>query len=147
MTRTMTYLPDPVAEPQFYDSVAVKRALAWVVDVTLIALMTFVASLLTLGIGFFFLPVMFLAIGFTYRWFTIAGGSATWGMRLMAIELRDQWGKELDFGSAFLHTLGYTLSIGTALIQLGSMLLMLTTERGQGLTDMVLGTVMVNRRG
>ena len=47
---------------------------------------------------------------------------------------------------AFLHTLGYTVSIGMPLLQVISIVLMLTTERAQGLSDHVLGTVALNRR-
>jgi hypothetical protein len=44
-----------------------------------------------------------------------------------------------------LHTLGYTLTIATLLPQLLSIALMLTGARGQGLSDLVLGTVAINR--
>jgi uncharacterized RDD family membrane protein YckC len=85
-------------------------------------------------------------VGFAYRTITIAKGSATWGMRLLAIELRRADGREMDAASAFAHTLGYTLSWMVPIFQLISVVLMGATERGQGLSDHVLGTVMVNRR-
>ena len=64
----------------------------------------------------------------------------------MAISLRDAYGRRLDFGLALLHTLGYTVSMSLPLIQIVSIVLMLSSERRQGLTDMALGTAMVNRR-
>ena len=67
-------------------------------------------------------------------------------MRLMAIELRDASGARLDLGLAFLHTIGYTVSWAVAPLQLISVILMAATPRGQGLTDMVLGTAALNRR-
>ena len=143
---TFTALPDPVRQPEFYDSVPVKRGIAWAIDFVLIMLLVVPAVVLTAFIGLFFLPVLFAVVGFVYRVATIAGGSATWGMRLMAIELRDAAGRRLDFGQALLHTAGYTLSIAIAPLQLISVVLMLVTERGQGLTDMVLGTTALNRR-
>ena len=56
-----------------------------------------------------------------------------------------RYGERFDFATAFLHTLGYTLSIGTLLVQIVSVFLMFTSSRGQGLTDHVLGTVAINR--
>ena len=146
MHAVTDHLPDPVAQPEFYDSVTSKRFLAWVIDTILVGILVVPVVVFTLGIALFFLPVVWLAISFIYRWITLANGSATWGMRAMAIELRDAYGQRLDTGLAFLHTLGYALSISTAIVQVGSIVLMLTTERRQGLSDLVLGTVMLNRR-
>lgn len=142
----MTATPDPFAQPDFYKDVPLKRLLAWGVD----AVLTFLACLAILPFtaftGLFFFPVLFLVVGFIYRMITLANGSATWGMRLFAIELRQSTGARLDAGSAFAHTLGYTVSWAMFPLQLISMMLMATTERGQGLSDHALGTVMVNRR-
>ena len=101
---------------------------------------------MTAFIGLFFLPFLYMTVGFIYRVVTIASGSATWGMRLMSIELRDAQGARFDFGQAFLHTAGYTFSLVMAPLQLVSALFMCATDRGQGLTDLVMGSVMINRR-
>ncbi|WP_416361582.1 RDD family protein, partial [Leisingera sp.] len=77
---------------------------------------------------------------------TIANGSATWGMRFAGIELRDGSGQRLGSGLAALHTAGYSLSLALPVLQVISVILMLTSARGQGLTDHFLGTVMLNRR-
>ncbi len=138
--------PDPDTHPQFYDGVPTKRLLAWVVDTAIVALLTLVAIPLTAFIGIFFLPLLFVMLGFTYRVTTIARGSATWGMRLMSIELRDARDAPFDLPTAFLHTLGYSLSVTAAPLQLVSIVLMLSTARGQGLSDLALGTVALNRR-
>jgi len=140
-----TTLPDPDHQAQFYADVPLKRALAWCVDAILIALVTVVIVLFTLFLGLFFLSVLYMTISFLYRTFSLARNSATPGMRLMAIEFRDRTGARFDLGTAFLHTLGYTLTISTVLPQLLSMGLMLSTARGQGLTDLVLGTVAINK--
>ena len=55
-------------------------------------------------------------------------------------------GAQLDLGKAFLHTLGYTVSWAVAPLQLISIVLMATSNRGQGLTDMVMGTAALNRK-
>lgn len=146
MHAATSHLPDPVTQPEFYDSVTTKRLLAWVIDMILVAILVIPAVVFTLGIALFFLPLVWLMVSFLYRWISIANGSATWGMRAMAIELRDAYGQRLDAGLAFFHTLGYALSVSTAIVQVGSIVLMLTSERRQGLTDLVLGTVMINRR-
>jgi len=138
-------LPDPEYQAEFYADVPVKRALAWGVDAILIALITAVILPFTLFLGLLFLPVLYMFLSFLYRTVSLARRSATPGMRLMAIEFRDRTGAKFDLGTAFLHTLGYTLTIGTVLPQLLSIGLMLTTARGQGLTDMVLGTVAINK--
>lgn len=144
-TMTQSHLPDPEYQSAFYSGVTVKRGLAWIVDTLIIALVTLLISLFTI-VGLFMLPLMFLVIGFLYRWMTIAGGSSTWGMRLMSIEFRNAYGERFDGGLAFLHTLGYTITSSTVILQLISVGMMFITERGQGLTDMVLGTVALNRR-
>ncbi|MBS0124432.1 RDD family protein [Thetidibacter halocola] len=141
-----SHLPDPERQSAFYEGVTIKRGLAWAIDFVVVAAMLVPAVLFTAFIGLFFLPFLFAVIGFVYRVLTIAGGSATWGMRIMAIEFRDAFGRRLTFNQAFLHTLGYTVSLAVFPLQLVSVLCMFMTERGQGLTDMVLGTVALNRR-
>lgn len=140
------HLPDPDTQPGFYDGVPVKRLLAWIVDTILIAVIVALAVPFTAFTGLFFLPFLFLLLGFAYRFVTLAGGSATFGMRFFGIELRRDTGARLDTGTAFLHTLGYTLSVSIAILQLVSIVMMLTTARGQGLTDSLLGTVALRRR-
>jgi uncharacterized RDD family membrane protein YckC len=139
-------LPDPHYQPEFFDGVTAKRGLAWLVDTTLILALCVVILPFTAFTALFFFPFFYFVIGFAYRVVTLANGSATLGMRLMSIELRGPQGGRLMLSEAFLHTLGYTLSIGFALVQVVSIVLMMTTDRGQGLTDMALGTVMMNRR-
>jgi uncharacterized RDD family membrane protein YckC len=138
-------LPDPDRQAEFYTDVPLKRGLAWVIDMILIVLVTALIVPFTAFTALFFLPVLFLTVSFTYRVWSLASRSATPGMRLMAIEFRDRTGRTFDVGTAFLHTLGYTMTIATLLPQVLSIALMLTTARRQGLTDLVLGTVAINR--
>lgn len=138
-------LPDPVARPEFYAGVPFKRAIAWLADVVVILTLSILVLPLTAFTGVFFFGFLFLVVGFLYRWVTIARGSATWGMRLLAIELRNAHGARFDPTEAFLHTAGYTVSIAVAPLQLISIALMLITEKGQGLTDHVMGSAAVNR--
>lgn len=138
-------LPDPVLQSEFYRDVPAKRALAWLIDVVLIGLLVGIVVVFTVGIGFFFIGFLYLVIGFAYRVINLANRSATPGMRLMAIELRTGRGERLDLATAFLHTLGYSLSMSFVFPQILSIILMATTPRGQGLSDLVLGTAALNR--
>ena len=144
--RSMTHLPDPIEQPGFYESVPGKRLLAWVFDAMFILILCLVILPFTGFLALFVWPLWWLGIGFAYRTITIATGSATWGMRIMAIELRNATGLRLNLTEAALHTLGYTISIGSLLIQAVSVVLLCASFRGQSLTDHVLGTVMLNRR-
>jgi uncharacterized RDD family membrane protein YckC len=140
-------LPDPHRAPEFYQGVLPKRALAWVVDVALVHGATFVLGILTLTLAWWLWPLVALALGFAYRVSTLAGRSATWGMRLMGIELRDHHGQRLDLPSATLHTVGYYVTLSFALPVLASVGAMLVTDRRQGLTDLVMGTAAINSPG
>ena len=138
-------LPDPDRHADFYSGVAAKRALAWIVDTIFVTLIVALISLLTAFTALFILPLVWLSVGFLYRWVTLSGNSATWGMRLMPIQFLDRYGHRFDAATAFVHTLGYTLSMAFVLPQLLSVALMLISRRGQGLTDMVIGSVAINR--
>jgi len=140
-------LPDPDRHAAFYDGVVLKRALAWGVDTILVTLLVALITLFTAFTALFFLPVLWLTVGFVYRWVTLSGRSATWGMRLLGIELLDRTGMRFDAATAFAHTLGYTLSMAFVLPQVISVGLMCLSRRGQGLTDMVLGSVAINKAG
>jgi len=141
----MNALPDPAAKPEFYRGVPLKRLFAWVLDTVIIVALSLLILPFTAFTGLFFFPFLMLVVGFFYRWFSISSGSATWGMRIMAIELRDHEGQRLTSGSALGHTLGYSLSVAMAPAQLISIILMVVTDKGQGLTDMVLGTTAINK--
>lgn len=138
-------LPNPVTEPAFYAGVSGKRFFAWCFDAVIIAVLCLLVVPFTAFTAIFFLPLLWLVVGFLYRWATLAGRSATWGMRLMAIELREADGLRLSGGTALIHALGYTVSVTVAPLQVISVILMLALGRGQGLTDLIIGTAMINR--
>lgn len=142
----MTHLPDPDTQPEFYQSVAIKRFFAWLFDIAFISLLCTVAIVLTFGMGLFILALIYAVVSFIYRVVTIANGSATLGMRFMGIELRDAFGARMDTGKAVAHTAGYFVSMAVPVLQIISVIMMMTSARCQGLTDAFLGTVMINRR-
>ncbi|CUH10844.1 RDD family protein [Jannaschia seosinensis] len=140
-------LPDPVEQPEFYNGVVTKRAFAWLIDMALITMFTIVAGILTLTIAWFMWPITFLVLGLLYRLATLSSGSATWGMRLMGIELRDHRGARFDGLSAALHVGGYYAAMTFVLPQIASIAAMLISPRRQGLPDLVIGSAAINRPG
>ena len=139
--RTIHVIPDQ----QLYADVAPRRAIAWLIDTVLIAAITSVLIPLTGFIALFFLGGLYLTVSFLYRWMGLARSSGTPGMRLMGLTFRDKMGQPMDGLTAFLHTLGYTLSVTFVFPQIISVLLMAFTRAHQGVSDIVLGTALVNR--
>ncbi|MFC4213877.1 RDD family protein [Pseudophaeobacter arcticus] len=142
----MTSLPDPDYQAEFYAFTAPKRLVAWVVDSILIVVLSLITVVMTAFVGLLIWPLLYLVIGFVYRAATLSSSSATLGMRFAGIELRDLSGRRLDSQQAVLHSLGFSISIAVPVLQVISIILMLTTAKGQGLSDSLLGTVMLNRR-
>jgi uncharacterized RDD family membrane protein YckC len=138
-------LPDPVRHADFYADIPAKRFGAWIVDVVLIWLMTAIVIALSAFVLIWLFPGIYAALSFIYRFAFLSRSSATPGMRLAGIELRDHRGRHLAQGTAMFHTLGHMASMALVLPQILSVGLILGTARHQGLTDHVLGTVAINR--
>ena len=142
----MTHLPDTIAQAAFYETVPTNRLFAWILDAAIILEICLVVLPFTGFLGIFFWPPMWLVVGFAYRTITIANRSATWGMRLVSIELLNRTGARLDLTKAIFHTLGYIISIGIFLLQAVSIVLICASMRGQSLIDHVLGAVMLKKQ-
>ena len=138
-------LPDPATRPEFYARIRTKRLVAWIIDMVLIAALSALLVPFTAFTALFFFPFFMLVTGFVYRWFSLATASATGGMVLMGVQLRDSEGYRLRSSTALWHTLGYSVSVAMTPLQLLSVGLMCITDRRQGLTDLVLGTTAINR--
>ncbi|WP_299134284.1 RDD family protein [uncultured Amaricoccus sp.] len=142
-------LPDPEMDRQFYEGVPARRLAAWMIDLLITLLVGVPAAvmfgLMTLGFGFALFPFLVATVGFVYRVATIAGGSATWGMRAMGIELRRADGSRFDFATAIMHTALYTISFGVVVLQIVSCVSMVASRYGQGLPDVILRTTAINR--
>lgn len=149
MTDTMSNsdwgLPGPETHPELYADTLSKRFFAWVIDVILISIITMMIVPFTAFTGLFFLPLLYAVVSFLYRWWSLAARSATPGMRLTSIEMRERDGGRLDTGTALAHVIGYFVSVAIFPLQLVSIVLMLISARRQGLTDMILGTAAINR--
>lgn len=145
MTEPSWGLPDPDYHADLYADVPVKRAMAWIVDALIIFALTLLVLPFTAFTALFFYPLLWLLVSFLYRTFTIAGGSATLGMRLMSIELRTFRGERFGFPEAAMHTFMHMVCFSFLVPQIVSAILMLTTARGQGLPDLALGSAALNR--
>ncbi|MGR3485134.1 MAG: RDD family protein [Paracoccaceae bacterium] len=136
---------DPDTAPEFFAGVRPKRAAAWLIDATAVGLMSLALLPFTAFLGLLVFPLFVASVGFVYRWVTLRNRSATWGMRMMAIELREGDGRRISDGTAFLHTAAYVGAWVVLPAQFLSVFLMAGTRLGQGLGDLTLNTVMVNR--
>lgn len=141
---TPTGLPDPEVDSQFYNGVPSRRLVAWLFDVIITLALTALVVVFTAGIALLLFPFLWLAVGFIYRTMTISSKSATVGMRMVGIEFRDKEGKKFDFGTALMHTLIYSVATGFIVVQIISVVLMMTTRYQQSIQDMVLGTTAIN---
>ena len=87
------------------------RLLAYCVDLLVIGLLVvfygFLASFLgffTFGLTWFFIPIMVPLVALFYNGFTLSGPyRATWGMRLVGIEMRMRNGERVNFLVAAVH--------------------------------------------
>lgn len=138
--------PDPQAQPFYYEDVLPRRALAWVFDTIFIAFLVALLIPLTGFLALFFLGGLYVVVSFLYRWIGLARNSATLGMRMVGLEFRDAQGYPMSGAQGFLHTLFYVLSMAFVVPQILSVLMMVFSRRGQGLSDVVLNVVLVNRR-
>lgn len=148
MDLSPTMLPHPADRPELYDDTPAKRAVAWCLDTLVIGAATVVSVVFllipTFGLALLLSPLVWAVIGFFYRTLTLSRGSATWGMRLMSVEIRHPDGGRLDFGAALAHTALYYVAWAVMPLQLLSALMMAGTARKQGLGDHILGTAAVN---
>jgi len=145
-------MPDPVAESRFYEGVRTRRLAAFVVDLAVIlvllggvAVIGTLIGILTFGAGFALLVPAFALTGLVYRTTMVMERSATLGMLLMGIELRDARGERLTAFLAFVHAAAYTAILYLPPVLLCSLLYCLFNQRGQLLHDALAGTVMINR--
>lgn len=140
-------LPDPDTQAGFYADVPAKRFFAWLLDSMVIFALSVLMIPLTFFAGLFVFPLLWFTVGLVYRIVTVTRRSATPGMRLMGIELRNSRGESFDLVTASLHTILYSVMLATLVLQVISIVLMLTGPRAQGLHDMLLGTAAINRPG
>lgn len=142
-------LPDPELDAEFYETVPLKRLIAFFIDAVIISAVAIVSVLVfgivTLGIGFAMAFPIALLIAFGYRWITLASNSATFGMRFMGIEIRGASGAPLTSSEAAFHSGIFIALTFTVIGWIATVITIMATARHQGLPDLLLGTAAVNR--
>ena len=144
---------DPVANPELFEGVLVRRSIAFLIDIVIIAipvllaaLFVFVFGLITLGLGWVLFKLLWPA---TVIWAVVYYGltfgsaaSATIGMRIMDLEMRTWYGAPAYFVLGAVHGLLYwvTISFLTPLV----LLVAFFNERRRLLHDMLVGTIVIN---
>lgn len=132
-----------------YSGVLSRRIFAFLIDYAIAlllcipaAVIVFFLGVITLGLGFFLYPALFVIVAVLYFGVTLSGPSqASPGMRAMGIAMARMDGRRIDFLLATVHIALFWIinSVLTPLILLAG----LFTERSRLVHDFLLGTVMV----
>jgi uncharacterized RDD family membrane protein YckC len=145
-------VPDPIRDSQFYVGVPTRRFVAFCIDLLIILGLWCVVlaiglllTVVTFGIGTPLAIFVLSVTGFLYRWIMLVQRSATIGMMLTGIEVRDASGRPVNELVAFLHVGGFYISLFVTPLLVIGWLLMATSPRRQLLHDLVLGAVVINR--
>ena len=144
---------DPAANPELFEGVLARRCIAFLIDVTIIAIPVLFAAmfilifgLVTLGLGwalYFLLYPGAVIWAILYYGLTFGGAaSATIGMRVMDIEMRTWYGAPAYFVLGAVHAIVYwvTVSFLTPFV----LLVALFNDRRRPLHDMLVGTIVIN---
>lgn len=135
-----------------YDGVLFRRAIAFVADYIAVGLLyipafvvVFFLGIITLGLGWFLYPVLFVVVAGLYFGLSVSGPfQATPGMRAMGLKMQRTNGMQIDFLTALIHLVLFWIlnAIVTPLV----LLVGLFTDKSRLLHDFALGTEMVNVR-
>lgn len=142
--------PEPMARPDLYDGVVLRRSMAYLIDCAilfLIGLALIIAlsifGIITFGLGFHLFPLLSI-MPIAYSTVLIGGSdSATFGMRLMNVEVRSWSGERPNMVQALVMTL---LFYGTiAITWLFGLLVVFFNARRRTAHDFLAGTLLVRR--
>lgn len=132
-----------------YSGVLSRRIFAFIIDYMLVlllcipaAVVVFFLGVLTLGLGWFLYPALFVIVALLYFGMTVGGrAQASPGMRAVGIAMMRLDGRRIDFLTAVVHMVLFWIlnSVLTPLILLAG----LFVERSRLVHDLLLGTVMV----
>jgi uncharacterized RDD family membrane protein YckC len=144
---------DPVANPELFEGVLARRCIAFLIDVTVIAIPVLFAAVfififglvtLTLGWALYWLlsPATVIWAIFYYGLTFGSPASATIGMRVMDLEMRTWYGAPAYFVLGAVHAIAYwfTVSFFTPLI----LLVAFFNQRRRLLHDILVGTIVIN---
>lgn len=143
---------DPELEPDLFENVLSRRAMAYVFDVIGVSLLWLVAAVVvfflgiaTFGLAWLVYPALWPILGVLYTMGTLGGpASATPGMAAMGLSMRLTDGRRPDTLIALMHVVVfYALSMTlTPLVHLVG----LVTDRHRLLQDFVVGAVVMDAR-
>jgi uncharacterized RDD family membrane protein YckC len=144
---------DPVLNPERFEGVLARRAIAFVIDVLIISLPVIFAGFfillfgfVTLGLGwmlFWLLSPASILWALAYYGFTFGSpASATIGMRAMDLEMRTWYGAPAYFVLGCVHAICFWVSV--SFLSPFVLLVGFFNTRRRLLHDMVVGTVVIN---
>ena len=136
---------------RLYAGVRTRRILGFILDYSLILLLSvpaavvvFVLGIVTLGLGWMLYAILLPAIAIAYVGLTLGGAAqATPGMRMAGIRIERLDGQPVDPMLAILH--GVVFWASNALLTPFVLLVGLFTPRKQLVQDLLLGTVIIRR--
>lgn len=144
---------DPASQPELFEGVLARRMFAFLFDavivlvpVAILALFMLMFTVVTLGLG----VVVFALLGpIAAIWAVLYVGvtlgsphSATYGMRLMGLQMRTWYGAPMYFLLGAVHAIFFWV-LSTALTPL-ILLVALFNSRRRTLHDFLTGTVVIN---
>ena len=144
---------DPAVNPELFEGVLARRFVAFLIDVTILAIpvmfaaiFIFIFGVITLGIGwalYWLLSPAAAIWAICYYGYTFGSpASATIGMRVMDLEMRTWYGAPAYFVLGAVHAIVYwvTVSFLTPFI----LLIAFFNHRRRLLHDMLVGTIVIN---
>ncbi|MGZ3360193.1 MAG: RDD family protein [Xanthobacteraceae bacterium] len=146
---------DPAVSPELFEGVLARRFMAFLIDVTIIAIpvifaavFIFILGIVTLGVGwalYWLLSPATVIWAVCYYGYTFGSpASATIGMRVMDLEMRTWYGAPAYFVLGAVHAIVYwvTVSFLTPFI----VLIAFFNGRRRLLHDMLVGTIVINNQ-
>jgi len=144
---------DPAIQPELFEGVLARRVVAFLIDaaivlfpILLLAFFMLIFTVVTLGFGVFIFAILgpiaaiwaVLYVGVTLG----SAHSATYGMRIMGIQMRTWYGAPMYFLLGAVHAIFFWV-LTTALTPL-ILLITLFNLRRRTLHDYLTGTVVIN---
>jgi uncharacterized RDD family membrane protein YckC len=144
---------DPAVSPELFEGVLARRFMAFLNDVTIIAIpvifaavFIFILGIVTLGVGwalYWLLSPATVIWAVCYYGYTFGSpASATIGMRVMDLEMRTWYGAPAYFVLGAVHAIAFWISISALTPFI--LLVAFFNERRRLLHDIVLDTVVIN---
>lgn len=139
----------PELHPALFESVQRRRTIAFLIDMTIVTLLVLIAGfvvtilgIMTFGLGWLLFPALAPVIVLGYAAFGASRYSATPGMRMVGLAMRNWTGTAVDGMVGALHSLLYWVS--TTILTPFVLLFGLFNPRKRLLHDVVSGIVVVD---